>query len=210
MSEATLRADMTISTDSERVLANYGRLLRRRFALVLGLAVLAAAALLLDMTTGPSGMTLSQTWAALAGAPEASRASSVIVWQVRLPVALTALLVGAALSLAGAEMQTILNNPLASPFTLGVSAAAALGAAVAIVFGLGLPFLPPGLIVAGNAFLFAFGSVLLLQAMARRAGSGPEVLVLFGIAMVFSFNALLALVQFLASADALQQVSTLR
>jgi iron complex transport system permease protein len=103
-------------------------------------------------------------------------------------------------------MQTILNNPLASPFTLGVSAAAAFGAALAIVFGLGLPFLPPELTVAGNAFLFSFASVLLLQAMARRAGAGPDALVLFGIALVFTFNALLAMVQFIASADALQQV----
>lgn len=53
-----------------------------------------------------------------------------------------ALLVGAALALAGAEMQTVLENPLAEPFTLGVSSSAALGAAVAIVLGLTLPGLP--------------------------------------------------------------------
>ena len=61
----------------------------------------------------------------------------IIVWDVRLPQALMAIAVGAALSLAGAEMQTILDNPLASPFTLGVSSAASLGAALALVLGIG-------------------------------------------------------------------------
>ena len=50
----------------------------------------------------------------------------VIVWDIRLPIALMAVLVGAMLGAAGAEMQTILNNPLADPFTLGISLAASL------------------------------------------------------------------------------------
>ena len=103
-----------------------------------------------------------------------------------------AVLVGMALSLAGTEMQTILNNPLASPFTLGVSAAATLGAALAIVSGISLPFISSNWIVSVNAFLFAFGSVLLLQALTRWRGAGTSVLVLFGIALVFTFNALVA------------------
>lgn len=191
---------------SERTLAAYARMLRRRIAISLALALLAVAGLVVDLATGPSGLGLAQTFAALADAQGVPRAVSVIVWQVRLPVALLALLVGAALSLAGAEMQTILDNPLASPFTLGVSAAASLGAALAIIVGVGLPFLPPGLLLTGNAFLFALGSVLLLQFLASRSRGGPEMLVLFGIALVFTFQALLALVQFIASADALQQL----
>jgi iron complex transport system permease protein len=195
-----------LSTQSEATLALFAARLRRRVVIVCGLAVLVVFGLLLDLTTGPSGMPLAEVWAALTGSPEASRAANVIVWQVRLPVAVMALLVGAALSLAGAEMQTILDNPLASPFTLGVSAAASFGAALAIVLGVGLPFLPSGVLVSANAFLFAFGSVLLLQALARRADGGPDLLVLFGIALVFTFTALLSLLQFLATADALQQI----
>jgi iron complex transport system permease protein len=121
-------------------------------------------------------------------------------------VALIALLVGAALALSGAEMQTILNNPLASPFTLGVSSAASLGAAVAIVLGLGVPGLPPAFLITSNAFLFAFASVLLIQALGRRVTGGPDNLVLLGIALVFTFEAAVSLLQFVASADALQQL----
>jgi iron complex transport system permease protein len=61
-------------------------------------------------------------------------------------------------------------------------------------------------IVSVNAFVFAFGSVLLLQALSRLRGTGPETLVLIGIALVFTCNALVALIQFIASQEALQQL----
>ncbi|WP_349261719.1 iron ABC transporter permease [Geminicoccus sp.] len=170
--------------------------------LLLGVAL----AFLLDLVTGPSSLPVLDGLRALLGLGELTPALEVIVWQVRLPQALLALLVGGALALAGAEMQTTLNNPLASPFTLGVSSAASLGAALAIVLGLGVPGVPASWILSGNAFLFAFGSVLLLQFLARLRGTGVETLVLFGIALVFTFNALVALIQYVASQEALQQL----
>ena len=162
--------------------------------------------LLFDITTGPSGLSLADTLGALTGAADTSRAVSVIVWDVRLPIALMALVVGAALALAGAEMQTMLNNPLASPFTLGVSAAASLGAALAIVLGVGIPYVPQGLLITVNAFLFSLASILLLQFMSRGRNGRVESIVLFGIALGFTFNALTGLLQFVASADTLQQL----
>ncbi len=65
----------------------------------------------------------------------------VIVWNLRLPRAVLALLVGASLAVSGSAMQSILKNPLASPYTLGVSAGASLGVAVVIIFNLSIPFL---------------------------------------------------------------------
>src|SRR5690606_11246396 len=62
------------------------------------------------------------------------------------------------------------------------------------------------ILISANAFIFAFGSVLLLQALSRLRGTSPEPLVLFGIAMVFTFNALVAVIQFIASQEALQQL----
>ncbi len=188
------------------VLAAYAALLRRRALLVAGLALAVAAALVLDIATGPSRLTVAEVLRVLVDPMAAEVPARVIVWQVRLPAALMAVLVGAALSLAGAEMQTILDNPLASPFTLGVSSAASFGAALALVLGLGVPGLPAEWFVPANAFVFAFASVLLLQALARLRGAGVETLVLFGIALVFTFNALVALVQFVASQEALQQL----
>ncbi|THF64984.1 iron ABC transporter permease [Pseudothauera nasutitermitis] len=178
----------------------------RRAAIVLGLAVLCVGAFLLDLVTGPSALTPRQVLSGLFAPDSLTPPQAAIVWQVRLPYALMAVLVGAALSLAGAEMQTILNNPLASPFTLGVSSAASFGAALAIVLGFSLPFIPADWMVPLNAFVCAFGSVLLLQMMTRRRGAGVETVVLLGIALVFAFNALVAFVQFISSQEALQQL----
>lgn len=187
------------------LIERYHRQNRRRAVLVGTMAAGAMLAVVLDLITGPAGLPLSETLRALTGG-EVSRGTSVIIWQVRLPVAIMALLVGAALALAGAEMQTVLENPLAEPFTLGVSAAAALGAATAIVLGLTLPFLPAVWSVSANAFLFALAALGLLQLMGRIRGGGPEVLILFGIALNFTAAAFLGLLQFVASADALQQL----
>lgn len=102
--------------------------------------------LILDFTLGPSGLSLTELWNTLISPEIADAGTRVIVWDIRLPYSLMAVVVGMSLGLAGAEMQTILNNPLASPFTLGVSSAAAFGAALAIVLGIGIPgFLLSGL-----------------------------------------------------------------
>ncbi|WP_369412745.1 FecCD family ABC transporter permease [Neoroseomonas alba] len=195
-----------LSEGSAGAIAAYRASLRRR-RLVLGvLAVIAVAAFLADIAIGPSALSAADALRALFDPSSATPLSRTVVWQARLPPAVMAALVGMALAAAGAEMQTILNNPLASPFTLGVSSAAACGAALAIVLGLTIPGLPARWAVSGNAFLFAFASVALLQLVIRFRGAGVETLVLLGIALVFTFNAIVALIQFVASQDALQQL----
>ncbi len=195
-----------MSIQSSTMLAEYRRLLRRR-AIMLGCLVLAlAVSLVFDLVTGPSGISVADAVRGLLDPAGSTGPEGVIVWGVRLPYALMALLVGAALSLAGAEMQTTLNNPLASPFTLGMSSAAIFGAALAIVLDLGIPGIPGDWLVSVNAFVFAFASVLALQAVARARAAGVETLVLFGIALFFTFNALVAITQFVASEQALQQL----
>nr|WP_240457928.1 iron ABC transporter permease [Halomonas socia] len=174
--------------------------------IVLGLVAVLVASFVIDLATGPSSLSIDDTLRAILWPDTADRSTLVIVWDVRMPAAVMAVLVGVALSLAGAEMQTILDNPLASPFTLGVSSAASFGAALAIVLGLGLPGVPASWLVTGNAFVFAFGSVLLLQSLTRLRGAGADSLVLFGIALGFTFSALIGLLQFVASPDALQQL----
>jgi iron complex transport system permease protein len=185
----------------------YRRRLLRQAALV-GLVVLAAAlSFLADVGTGPGNLPLASVLATIA-APETQGARlGVIVWEIRLPVALMAITVGAMLGLAGAQMQTILANPLADPFTLGLSSAASVGAAVAIVLGFGLlPGLSGSLAVTANAFAFALGAALLIFALTRFRGVTPETMILFGIALLFSCNALLGLLQYRSSEVQLQQI----
>lgn len=186
------------------VAVDYRRILRRRFSVLLALLAVIVAALVLDITLGPSGLSLRELWATLTDPASVPTVSRVIVWDVRLPYALIAVAVGLSLGLAGAEMQTILDNPLASPFTLGVSSAAAFGAALAIVLDIGIPGLPGEWMVPGNAFVMALLSALALDLVARWRGMNTAGVVLFGIALVFSFNALVALLQFVATAESLQ------
>ena len=195
-----------LSEGSAAAIGAYRASLRRRRVLLAVLAVVALAAFLADIAIGPSALTAADALRALFDPEAATPLARAVVWQARLPPAVMAVLVGMALAAAGAEMQTILNNPLASPFTLGVSSAAACGAALAIVLGLSIPGLPARWAVSGNAFLFAFASVAILQLVIRFRGAGVETLVLMGIALVFTFNAVVALIQFVASQDALQQL----
>jgi iron complex transport system permease protein len=189
----------------QRVTAEHRRVVRTRLLWIGGLGVLLVVGVIADLVTGPAGLSFADIVQGLVGTGDAENTLGVIMWQVRLPTALLAALIGASLSLAGAEMQTILANPLASPFTLGVSSAAAFGAALVIVLGITVPFVPEGMAVPANAFIMAFGSVILIQAFAAtQRGSAP--LVLFGIALVFGFNALVAVIQFIAPADSLQQL----
>ena len=195
--------DASLTTPAP-VLMDYRRMLRRRWLLVALLSIVILASILADFMLGPSGLGWPDLNHALFHPGQADPTTRVIVWDIRLPYALMAVAVGLSLGQAGGEMQTILNNPLASPFTLGISSAAAFGASLAIVLGLSLPGVPQSWTIAANAFVFALISALLLDAVARWGSMSTSGLVLFGIALVFSFNAAVSLVQFVASAEALQ------
>ena len=197
------------STESRRARGRrvYAEVTRRK-RLTLGLlGPLLVLLVLADVSIGPSGLSILDVARIIVAPSSADVTRYAIVWEIRLPMALMAVLVGASLAIAGAEMQTILNNPLASPFTLGISAAASFGAAVALVLGVSLvPFATDIFFVAGNAFVFAMLAALVIFAFSMMRGVTAETMVLLGIALVFLFQALLALLQYVASEQALQQV----
>ncbi len=186
------------------VMGRYQSIVRRRLLLMLVLVMAIIASLIIDFIMGPSGLSLHTLWQTLFDSASADAGTRVIVWDIRLPYALMAIAVGMSLGLAGAEMQTILNNPLASPFTLGVSSAAAFGAALAIVLGIGIPGVPDQWFISANAFIFALLAALMLDGITRWTRVASSGVVLFGIALVFTFNALVSLMQFIATEDTLQ------
>jgi iron complex transport system permease protein len=177
--------------------------IRRAGVTVLALAALAAS-FALDLATGPAMLPVGAVVRALFGQAGDPMVEA-IVSTLRLPVALMAVAVGAALGLSGAVMQTILANPLASSYTLGISAGAGFGAALVILFGATLP-LDQDWAIPLAAFAFAGLACAMVAGVGRRRGATPEMLVLAGIACLFLFNALLSLLQFLASPEALQQI----
>ncbi|CAB3826639.1 Hemin transport system permease protein HmuU [Achromobacter mucicolens] len=187
-------------------IAAYRRAVRKRLLLTAALVLAIVASLLADIASGPASLSLPELLRTLLHPDVSDTGTRVIVWQFRLPYALMALLVGVALGLGGAEMQTMLDNPLASPYTLGVSAAAAFGASLAITLDWHLPPLPAGMTVSVSAFACTLLSVLVLERVARWRGGSTLGVVLFGIALVYSFQALVMLLQFVASEEALQGI----
>ncbi|MCX8172722.1 MAG: iron ABC transporter permease [Archaeoglobaceae archaeon] len=130
-----------------------------------------------------------------------------VLWNVRIPRIVSAIFVGASLAIAGAVMQCILKNPLASPFTLGISQGAAFGAAIAIVyFGVGqmhrigesLSIFNP-YIVPFFAFLGSLISAFVILALAKLRNLSPEAIILAGVAMSALFQAGVMLIQYFAT-----------
>ena len=126
-----------------------------------------------------------------------------VVLNIRLPRILFALMAGMGLGITGAVMQVVLKNPLASPYTLGISSASGFGAAVAIILNIG--FLG-NYLIAGNAFIFAFVSSMFIVAIAKHKGATPEIMILAGITIMYFFSAFTTLLEYFADPDAVKQV----
>jgi iron complex transport system permease protein len=109
----------------------------REIVVLVALAVALAAMVVLSLVIGSTWVPIGRVFEVLIGASTVSDSAAVVVETIRLPRSITALLAGAALGIAGLQMQTLFRNPLADPFALGVSAGASLGVAL-VVLGAGL------------------------------------------------------------------------
>lgn len=184
----------------------YRALIFKRQVILAGFAAALLLSLCIDLALGPASYGLDEVIQGLLWPDEVPAQLRVVLWQIRMPVALMALVVGASLSVAGMQMQTILNNPLASPYTLGISAGAGFGAALALAFGVALIPLAVEYIIPLNAFAMAMLTALAIYGLSLRRGVSSETIVLLGIALVFIFNALMSLIQFFASQQAVAAV----
>ena len=184
----------------------YGEFTRRKVIFILIGAAACLLCFLADVLIGSSGMTARQVWQILIHPAAFNRAQRAIVWELRLPVALMALAVGAALGTSGAAMQTILGNPLASPYTLGLSAGAGFGASFAMVVGLGSLPLAGHLAVPVCAFVCALLACTGIYLISKKKDFDTGTMVLAGIGMVFFFQAGQSFMQYIASTEALSGV----
>ena len=202
----TIAAETASAESIEEGRGQYRALTRRKIIILVLMTAALVLSFAVDLAWGPARYGLDQVVAALLDPSSVSDQVRTVVWDIRMPVAVMAIVVGASLSVAGAQMQTILANPLASPFTLGISAAASFGAALAIVTSVPLLPVAAGLLIPVNAFIMAMGASLLIHFVSQARGVTVQTVVLLGIALVFTFNALLAFLQYLASEQALQTV----
>ena len=196
---------MADGTEGTEIAEEYRRYSSRKVLFLVAMAVLLLALSIFTIKLGSTGLTYGDILHYLLH-PDDSW-NSTVVWDLRLPGIVAALVAGSALGIAGSVMQGILRNPMASPFTLGLSNAAAFGAALAIMF------LGAGTIThSSSAFLtidqpmmvtlFAFGfamiSVGVILLLMKTINTNPETIVLAGLAISAIFSALLAFMQYIA------------
>ncbi len=125
-----------------------------------------------------------------------------IILELRMPRVLFAVIVGGALASVGAVYQTIFRNPLASPFTLGVSSGAALGASLSLM----VSSAPLG--VAGSAMLGALVSISLIMLISRRLGEAAgDSLLLVGVVFSFLCSSILTMLQYISDYSQLFRVT---
>ena len=179
---------------------------RRKLACLAAVLTILALAALLGAGTGSIRLSPGEVLSALFGGGDAT--ARTVLFEIRLPRIAAGVLVGAALGMSGAVMQCVLNNPLASASTLGVSQGAAFGAAIGIIaFGGGVTAaggdyavqIDNPYIVTLCAFVFGRASTAVILAVSRmRRDLGPGALVLAGVALSSLFSGGSALLQYFA------------
>jgi iron complex transport system permease protein len=185
---------------------SYTQYIDKNVSILTGAALLLVATLLLAISSGAANITIADAVASLFGKASSKRVE-LIIWNIRLPQALAAIVAGSGLAISGATMQSILRNPLGSPFTLGISHAAAFGAAFAVMIlnsgvmassNVGAISITDPLATTGMAFFFSLLAAISIVLVSRIRGTTPEVMVLTGVALGALFTAGTMFLQFFA------------
>lgn len=187
----------------------YRNTVTRKLLMLLLLTALLVIAAGTALMKGSADVPAYELWAMMTGG-SADEMNVYIVREVRLPRIVVAIITGISLAAAGAIMQALLRNPLADPFTLGVSSGASFGAALAIVagasaFGINLAHSGQWLI-AFNAFIFGCLAVGIVYGIAQMKNSSTTVLLLAGVAIGQLFAAGVSALKYFSNNEALKDL----
>lgn len=192
--------------DDGQVPVEYSAHIRRKTIFIIAGLLLTVFVLISSVGMGPVRISPLQALLTLMGDTVTKR-FDLIIWNIRLPQALTAIAAGAGLSVAGAVMQAILRNPLGSPFTLGISHAAAFGAAVSVMLldlgtmassNVGAVTINSPYLTTAVAFGFSLVATFAIITISRLRRATPEVMVLTGVALGALFTAGTMFLQYFA------------
>jgi len=172
---------------------------KKKRLLMLGLLAATVVLVIIALTQGAYDIALGHLMQIFSGS--AVGPADIVIWKIRLPRIVSAIMVGWGLSLSGLGIQTLLRNPLGSPFTLGISHGAAFGASAAILL-LG----PQIFLVTLSAFAGAMCSTVVIMILAGFKRLSPESIILAGVALTSLFMSGTVLVQYLASDTELAMV----
>lgn len=185
------------------VINKYKISIRKKVITLLFLIVLVLVLSIFSIFVGSSSLTFFDALKAIFNSGTTN--ASLIVWNIRMPRVIAAIVAGFGLAISGCIMQAVLKNPMASPSTLGVSNAAVFGANVAIIIlGAGTFYSTDGTsltisnpyLVSSVALSFSLIAVLMILAMSKFKNFRPEIVVLAGIAIGSLFSAGTTLIQY--------------
>ena len=180
---------------------------RRNILFIAGFLLLAAASFFLTLGFGVFNISLTDAVGAffdhLLGRyvdPAVDR----YIWDVRTPRAIAAIVTGAALSVAGVIMQNDFRNPLADPYTMGISSGAFLGAVLSLVLGISIfPFLTGNAALVANAFVLALIPMVIIVVVTRFKRLTPTAMILLGIAVMYLFSSISQVIMVTAPSETL-------
>lgn len=196
----------------DQILIAYRKYVKRRIYFILAVLLALFIVVYASLFLGAADISWDEFTAFLSG--EGNMFTSRIIMNIRLPRIVAAILSGTALAVSGAIIQSLLRNPLASPFTLGISGASAFGAAFAIiVLGAGsnyagsndVPMIDNPYVVTSSAFLWSLVSVFVILSLSKFRGATPEIIILSGIIISSLFGAGISAMQYFA--DSVQLAS---
>ncbi|MBO4798580.1 MAG: iron ABC transporter permease, partial [Candidatus Methanomethylophilaceae archaeon] len=196
----------------ESMRAEYKRHAARKVAFIAACIVFMAAALAVSVTIGGFEISAVDVYKTIynhitGAVPEPQSAdyySDYIIWDVRLPRVFFAIVAGVGLAVSGVAMQSLMKNPLAEPYTTGVSSGAYLGVSLAMAAGFTLASEAVGM--AGNAFVFAMIPVALMILFSSRLGDSVATIILIGTALSYMFNAFSMLILISSDAETIADV----
>jgi len=188
-----------IKGDAEK---RYAKYTARKFGILFFLLVSLVVLAILVIPLGSASLSIGDVFNSIIS--RGSNRADIIVWQLRLPRILMAIVCGAGLALSGSVVQGVLHNPLASPFTLGVSSTAffggMIGGSLATLFGVGI------WLNIGVAFLFGMIALSLIYMVSRRRGMTPETIILCGICLMYLFLVLTSMAGMVGGGIGMSQI----
>lgn len=186
---------------------SYRRTRARRISFILVCIVVCLILSIYSVTIGPYPMTMGDVidvlWNFITMQLQDDTTIAHIVLNLRLPRIIGGIICGFALAVCGAAMQSMMKNPLADPYTMGISSGAGFGAALAMILGIEL-IAGGGIVV--NAFVFAVIPAVIILFLSRFREATPTMMVLCGISLMYLFNALTQLFMLIADPDDMSAV----
>lgn len=192
----------------------YHRKNRRKVAFIIGFAVLTVIAVFVAVGVGMYHISFVDSIAAFVHHitghitdPQGDH----YVWNVRLPRALAAVVIGATLAIGGAVMQNVTNNPLAEPYTMGISSAALTGACISMALGISIvPGLSERYATVANAFICALVPILVILVISSFRKLTSVGVILIGIAMMYMFGSIAQYIMVTCSTETLSDIYSWR